>query len=341
MTIKIGTDQLESFTLELLQGAGLNPANARTVTNVFMRATLRGVGHHDIYDLPGRLRLVEDGRVKANPNITLLQQFQAVESYDGDNGLGEICCSFVMDRAMRLADEFGIGFCTVRRSNHFLAASPYVEQAAERNFLGMIYTRAGLSMGAPGANRTVAGNNPFGFAAMSGEGFPLMLDISMAYSSYGKLQEKAKTGESVPEYWGLDANRQPTTDPQAILDGGVINPVAGHKGFGLSLLAEILTGLLSGGEMLDETSPASPNPYASAQTAIVLKVDALMPPEHFKQRVSDLIHRIQDRAPAVQMPGQHSAANKQQALANGLELEDGLVSQLNEFAAKFNVSPLT
>lgn len=340
MTLKIGTEQLESFIIELLQGAGLTPANARTMANVFIRATLRGVGHHDIYDLPTRLRLIEGGRVNPNPNITPLQKFQAVESYDGDNGPGEICCSFVMERAMHLAGEYGIGFCTVRHSNHFLAAAPYVEQAAEQNYLGLIFTRAVNSMGAPGASRNFMGNNPFGFAAMSAQGFPLMLDISMAYSSYGKLHGKIKAGESVPEYWGMDADHRPTSDPKAILQGGIVNPLAGHKGFGLALLVEILTGLLSDGEILDETNPVIPSPETTSQTAIALKIDTLMPAEHFQHRVSDLINLVHEQAPAVQIPGQHSFENKQQALTDGLELETGLVTQLNKWAVKFEIAPL-
>lgn len=341
MTGKISADQLESFISELLLAAGLTPANAGTVADVFMRATLRGVGHHDIYSLPSRLSLIESGRVKANPNITLLQKSQAVESYDGDNGLGEICCSFIMERAMRLADEFGIGFCTVRHSNHFLAASPYAEQAAEQNYLGLIFSRAVNTMGAPGASRNFIGNNPFGFAAMSAEGFPLLLDISMAYSSYGKLDEKIKAGETVPEYWGMDADHRPTSDPKAIKQGGMFNPIAGHKGLGLALLVEILTGLLSNGEILDETNPNLPTPEISSQTAIALKIDALMPVKNFQARVSDLINRVEVREPAVQMPGRHSFENKKQALADGLELDRALITQLNEWAVKLNVPALS
>ncbi len=341
MTGKIGVDQLESFIIELLQAAGLTPTNARTMAKVYMRATLRGVGHHDIYDLENRLHLIESGRVKPNPNITLLQKFQAVESYDGDNGLGEICCTFIMEQAMRLAGEYGIGFCTVRHSNHFLAASPYAEQAAEKNFLGLIYSRAVNTMGAPGANQNFIGNNPFGFAAMSNQGFPLMLDISLAYSSYGKLNEKIKAGETVPDYWGMNADHQPTTDPKEILQGGMFNPLAGHKGFGLALLGEIMTGVLSNGEILDETNPNIPSPEISSQSAIAIKIDALMPVEYFQARVSDLINRVQDLEPEVKMPGRQSGENKKQALSEGIKLDPTLITQLNEWAAKLKVPVLT
>ncbi len=340
MTGQIGVDELESFIIELLQAAGLTPTNARTTAKVYIRATLRGVGHHDINDLANRLSLIESGRVKPNPNITLLHKYQAVESYDGDNGLGEICCSFIMEQAMRLAGEYGIGFCTVRHSNHFLAASPYAEQAAEKDYLGLIYSRAVNTMGAPGASRNFLGNNPFGFAVMSDQGFPLMLDISMAYSSYGKLKEKIKAGGTVPDYWGMNANHQPTSDPKEILQGGMFNPLAGHKGFGLALLGEIMTGVLSNGEILDETNPNIPSPEISSQTAIAIKIAALMPVEYFQARVSDIINRVKDLEPDVKMPGRQSSENKKRYLSQGIELDPALVARLNEWAAKLKVSPL-
>jgi LDH2 family malate/lactate/ureidoglycolate dehydrogenase len=340
MTGQISVNQLESFIIELLQAAGLTPTNARVMAKVYIRATLRGVGHHDIYDLTNRLTLIESGRVKANPNLTLLHKFQAVEGYDGDNGPGEICCTFIMEQAMRLADEYGIGFCTVRHSNHFLAASPYAEQAAERDYLGLIYSRAVNSMGAPGSRRNFLGNNPFGFAVMSDQGFPLMLDISMAYSSYGKLNEKIKAGERVPEYWGMNADHQPTSDPKEILQGGMVNPLAGHKGFGLALLGEIMTGVLSNGEILDETNPDIPSPETSSQTAIAIKIDALMPIGNFQARVSDIINRVKDLEPDVKMPGRQSWENKSHSLSQGINLNPSLVISLNEWATKLKVLPL-
>jgi LDH2 family malate/lactate/ureidoglycolate dehydrogenase len=337
---KIRVDQLQDFIINILQAAGLTPANARTMAEVFIRSTLRGVGHHDIHSLPDRLALIESGRVNPTPNISLLHKFQAVESYDGDNGPGEVCCSFIMERAMHLASEYGIGFSTIRHSNHFLGASPYAEQAAEQNYLGLVFSRAVNAMGAPGASRNFIGNNPFGFAANSAGDFPLMLDISQAYSSHGKLNQKIKAGEAVPEYWGMDAGHQPTTDPKAIMQGGMINPIAGHKGFGLALLVEILTGLLSGGEILDETNPNFTTPEISSQTAIAIKIEALMPVENFQERVSDLINRIQTLEPEVQLPGRRSFESKNQALSDGLELDPEIISQLNEWAVKLKVPTL-
>ncbi len=294
MTDRIAIDRLTHFVYELLVAIGLNAANARIVTDVFVRATLRGVGHHDIYFLPEWLGRFNDKLVNLTPNITLLQKTQPVESYEGDNGPGELCSSHIMQRAIDLAHQYGIGLCTIRHSNHFLAAAPYVEQAAEQNYLGLIFSRCPPAvMGAPGARHNFIGNNPLGFAAQTGHDFPLMLDIAMAYASLGKLEENIALGKSVPDYWGTNAAGRPTTDPKAILEGGMSAPIGGHKGFGLALLTEILTGVLSGGEILDEPNATNDTTGVYAQTAIEIKVEGLLPVNTFRQRTSDLINRSQ------------------------------------------------
>src|SRR5262249_5736545 len=153
------------FINDLFRASGLNSADAHIVTDVFVRATLRGVGHHDIYYLPERLAQFSDKQLNPTPTITALQKYHAVEGYDGDNGPGELCSSYVMQRAMDLAAQYGIGLATIRHSNHFLAAAPYVEQAAEQNYLGLIFSRCVPAMSAPGAQHNFIGNNPMGFAA--------------------------------------------------------------------------------------------------------------------------------------------------------------------------------
>ncbi len=110
--IAIGT--LEHFLLRLFQACGLTEQNANAVTEIFMRATYRGVMHHDIHMIESRVEALLNNKYIPNPEYKKIHGFQAMEAWDAGNGLGELVCDFGMKRAMELADQFGIGLCALR-----------------------------------------------------------------------------------------------------------------------------------------------------------------------------------------------------------------------------------
>ncbi|TDF91818.1 Ldh family oxidoreductase [Paenibacillus piri] len=337
---KVFTNRLERFTQQLLKAAGLNDSNAATVTDVFMRATLRDVGHHDIYELPGRIDGLLSGKVKANPEISLIHSFGALENYEGDQGLGELCASFVMKRAEQLAERFGIGLCSIRNTHHILASAPYVEASAEKGYIGYIITRGAPTMGAPGRKEKVIGTSPMGYAVPTDKGYPLMFDACLAYTSNGVLAEKIQAGERVPIGWGLDAEGNPTDDPAAIAKGTRL-PMGGHKGFGLTLLGEVLTGILSEGQIVDEPQSGTGVIGVPSHTALCIKADGLFGADTFKRRVSEIIDRMERRASGLQVPGQGSHTRKMKIICEGaIDLKEELVNKLNERARSLQLETL-
>ena len=232
-------NDLQSWLMNTLTGLKMTQENAELVTDTVMRATLRGVGHHDIYDFPGRLNGLLEGKYPPNPDFQPIASFKTMESWDGGNGLGELICSFAMERAMKLADEYGIGLCAMRNSNHYMAAAPYVERASERGYIALLLCKGTPTMGAPGRTEKVVGTLPMGFAVPTDHGYPIMLDACMAYASFGVLKAHMDSCTPVPAYWGFDKEGNPTTDPAAMAQGTRL-PIGGHKGFGLAVLGEVL-----------------------------------------------------------------------------------------------------
>ncbi|TVY07526.1 Ldh family oxidoreductase [Paenibacillus cremeus] len=338
--VDISLMELERLTLHLLQAIGLNEENAATVTEVFLRATYRGVGHHDVYELPGRLAGLEAGKVKANPSITRINKYHALENYEGDNGLGELCGMFIMRRAEQLADEYGIGLCAIRNTHHLLASTPYVEAAADNGYISYIVTRGTPTMGAPGRIEKVIGTSPMGYAIPTESGNHIMFDACLAYASNGVLAEKAAAGVSVPSYWGLDSEGRATEDPAAIAKG-TRQPIGAHKGFGLTILGEILTGILSEGQIIDEQQPGTGLVGMPSHTAICIKADGLLGQRQLTQRTTEMANRMEARAAGLQLPGQRSARSRKQIISKGtIELRPDLVKKLNEWAIKLGVVPI-
>jgi LDH2 family malate/lactate/ureidoglycolate dehydrogenase len=337
---KIKISELERVIHQLLQAAGLNEDNAKVATEVFMRATLRGVGHHDVYDLPGRLESLTKGKIRANPSFTLLHKYAALENYEGDNGLGELCGMFIMKRAQQLADEHGIGLCAIRNSNHLLSSTPYLEQPAEDGYISYIITRGAPTMGAPGRKEKVIGTSPMGYAIPTNRAYPIMFDACLAYASNGVLSDKTKAGENVPSHWGLDADGNPTTSPGAIAKGTRL-PIGSHKGFGLTLFGEIITGILAEGQIIDEPQSGSGLIGMPSHTAICIKAGSLLGQQAFTNKTTEILDRMEARAPGLQIPGQQSFQRKAKLLREEtIDLKSTLVDKMNEWSRTFNLKPL-
>lgn len=333
---------LKKFIFELTVASGMNRTNAEIFTDIYIRATLRGVGHHDVYDLPGRISAFHEKIINPDPQINLISSFGALESYDGNNGPGELCCSHILNRSIELAKKHGIGLSTIKNSNHFLSAAPYVEKGSEQGFFTMIFSKTNPVMGFSGMPKKIIGNCPMGFSAPTVDEAPLLLDICLAYASYGALDAKAKSGESVASHWGTDASGNPATDPAKIMNNGVPYAIGGHKGFGLALFTEILTGVLSGGQLLGEPNTQfKKGSGIYSQTAIAIKVDAMAPAKEFDNRVSTLVERLNAHAPGIHIPGQSSYKNKKRILADGkILLDPHLIDKLNALATTLGVDPL-
>ena len=335
--IKISVDKLSTVTYGLFCAAGLNNENALTAADVFMRATTRGIYHHDITLLPGRLEQLASGKINPNPNIRLVAKKAAMETYEGDKGLGEINAMFVMRRCVELAKEHGIALCSVRNSNHFLASSPYVEVAAEAGMMGYVLTRGAPSMGAPGRKEQAIGASPQGFCIPTDKEYNLMFDACLAYTSFGALAEYVNNGKQIPAHWGFDKDGNPTTDPAEVIKG-TRRPIGDHKGFGLAIMGELLTGLIADGQIIDEPQQDTGAVGMPSQTAICFDIGALLGQERMRARTSEIIDRMQNMAPGLKIPGQRSFQNRAEVQNSGLvELEEADIDKLNAWCKKLNV----
>ena len=322
---KIKISELESLISALFEKAGLHKRHCQQITDVFMRTTYRGVGHHDIYSLPGRINNLQKDRINNTPDMKKLADFNSMEVYDGDNGPGEINCYFITERSQKLADQNGISLVSIKNSNHFLAAAPYVELSAEKGYLSLIFSSAGISMGV-GESPKVIGNGPFGYA-VQGQNHNVLFDICMAYSSYGKLHAKAEAGEKVPSYWGKDSEGNHTEDPAEILEGGIPLAMGEHKGFGLSMMVEFITSILADGDIALEKNKKSTGIYT--HSIITIKPEGVN--DSYVNNVDKLIDDMKTIYPDLHIPGDSSYGSKKEIEKKGyFEIEKSLLDRLLE-----------
>jgi LDH2 family malate/lactate/ureidoglycolate dehydrogenase len=167
------------------------------------------------------------------------------------------------------------------------------------------------------------------------------MDICLAYASSEQLMQKAREGIPVPLWWGVDRDGKPTTDAAELLRGTKY-PIGEHKGFGLALLCELLTGVMSGGLILDENEKEEGIAAKStSHTAMAIKADALMDREEYDARTAKLISRLLARAGDIHIPGQGSYKNSRKLEAAGvIDLKDELYHKLCAYAEEFQIETL-
>lgn len=331
---------LKEYLGKMWKAVGASEEDSAIMADIFIETTKRGVGHHDIHNFPSRIDRVRSGMINPNPEVTKISSFGAMESWDGDHGTGEVLNHFIMNRAMELASQYGIGMATIRNSNHYLCSAPFVEQAAKEGYVGFIMAKAGTAMGMPGIKGNVIGQAPIGYAFPTGGKNPVMMDVCLAYIAGEPLQIRANNNVPVPDYWGADKDGNPTTSAADIVNGGVKYPIGLHKGFGLALLSELLTGVFSMGAILDDGEDDLIY-TGTSHTAIAIKTDALMDKETYEKRSQELIGRLRNRSEKIHIPGDTSWSKTEAYNECGyLELDDEFIKTLNSYAAEYGVSPV-
>ena len=331
--MKFSCDDLTAWCRDLLSASGVPEDQALRVAEVYLRATQRGLGHHDVSALPQRLGWLADGLVQPSCQPRPVWRAPAAEVWDACGSLGEAASLFILDRATSLARNQGVGYAVIKASNHFLAAAPYVELGAERGFMTLIWSSTDAGMAVPGGTSRQIGNNPLGYAFPLEGGDSVQADLCLASSSLGKLQLLAEKEEPIPAHWGRAADGEPAKTAQELLKGG-IEPIGGAKGYALALLGEILTGLLAGGATLGQIAPNG-GLNTHSQMVLAWNLELLGGLDEAQKRAADFRTRAQGLG--ARLPGERSQNAAKMAGQEGVILTESALLSLKDWSLKLGV----
>ncbi len=284
---------------------GLSRADAGLTADVLIRTDMRGIFTHGTVALRRYVQLMRDGGidVSAVPGITA--EGPAWARIDARQAVGMVASHYGMKVAMDKAATCGIGMATVRRSNHFGAASAYTVMAvenADRPLIGVAMSNTDVVMNIPGGRGAAIGNNPFSYAVPARSQPAIVLDIAMSTVAGGKVASYQARGEPLPEGWLTDAEGLPTTDPGVFTVTGALTPFSAHKGYGLALLVESLSGVLAGAGVTTDIlswSKVSDDPCDEGHTFMAIDVGAMMPLDEYYDRIDELIRRMREAPKAA------------------------------------------
>jgi LDH2 family malate/lactate/ureidoglycolate dehydrogenase len=344
--------RLRAFAEDVLRRAGASADDAATVADCLIDADRRGIETHGLVRLPAYWAQARSGEVAPDARPRIERERGPTALVDGARAFGAVVGVFAIGEAAARAERYGVGVVSARRSTHFGAASYYALRAAGRGLIGIVATNTPAVMAPWGGAEARLGNNPLSVAAPMPAGLPpFAFDIAQSASSRGRLKLAELNGERLPEGWALDAAGAPTTDPAAALEG-VLLPFGGHKGSGLALAVEVLTGALSGSDLSPElvnTGLTGASRRTSAtRRGTVGNLYAAIDPAFFTGRdaflermglLAGLIHGTPPQGPAeVLLPGEPEARAAEAAGAQGIRLDAVVVPVLQELGEAAGVA---
>ncbi|MGH8967401.1 MAG: Ldh family oxidoreductase, partial [Actinomycetes bacterium] len=242
--LRVGAVDLRRIVRRIFEAAGVSEGGADAVAGSLVDADLRGVTSHGAMLVPMYVDRILCGSVRPAAQVRVVAEGPATAVLDAQHTLGQISGDHAMDLAVEKARACGVGVVVVCHAFHFGGAFRYVERAARLGCIAIAASNTRPLMPAPGGTRPVVGNSPIAVGVPRAGDEPILLDMALSEAALGKIRLAAAAGEDIPLTWATDARGVPTADPAAAVDGMLL-PMGGHKGFGLALVVDLLSGVLS------------------------------------------------------------------------------------------------
>jgi LDH2 family malate/lactate/ureidoglycolate dehydrogenase len=342
---RFAAEDIVDHGVKILLAHGVPEADARLVAESLVTADVWGHPSHGMLRLPWYVARLQSGAMRAVTEVETISSLAAVSVLDGHDGIGQVVTHRAVTAAGNAANTYGVGVVAVRNSNHFGTAAYWTRILAEWGCVGILTTNGSPAMAPWGGVEKMVGANPWSIAVPGVRHGTVVLDIANVGVARGKVYAARQRGQRLPEGWAIDASGLPTTDPQAAIDG-LILPMAGHKGYAISFMMDVLSGVLTGSLFGgDVVGPYVPDQRSGCgHLVIAIDVAAIMPPEQFTERVDQLIATVKSSRSApgqeILVPGE--LENRAVATAAGtVTLPAKTIEELNALGAACGVGALS
>lgn len=339
---RIAAADLAHLAADVLAAHGVPRTDALLVADSLVRADLWDHQSHGVLRLRWYTDRIRSGVMDPVTRPETVVDGGAVAVVDGHDGVGQVVAAHAADEATRRAGEHGIGAVAVRNSGHFGTAAYFTRMAPASGCIGLLTTNASPAMAPWGGRTKAVGSNPWSVAAPVGDGV-MVMDISNAAVARGKIYLARNRGDPIPAGWATSVDGTPTTEPEEAI-AGLTLPMAGHKGYAISLMMDVLSGVLTGSGF----GGAVHGPYQSESRSgcghlyLALRIDAFLPEDEFRQRMDALVAELKSVPVTpgfdeVRYPGELETLAERENLRHGLLLPDETVADLARLAAESGV----
>ena len=346
MSSPIQIENLEAFCIAAMVDAGLSQGDAELSAKVFATTDSWGTFTHGTRQIRGLMKNARRGRLVATAKERIVIEGPSWAVIDACDGMPTSISYRAVELALKKAGETGMCYIGVRGSSHFGAAGFYSNMIAEGGMLGMSFCNVEPCMTVPGGKSRILGTNPIAWAAPTGTNRTIMLDIATSAVAATKIFAAKNEGREIPDTWLVDDDGVPTTNPNEFPEKGSQLPMAGHKGYGLAVLVEILTATMSGAAMMSGVQSwvaDTDEPSNQGHAFLAMNVSAMMPESEFHARMKTMCDEIKeaDMAPGYEifLPGEMEWNNREKALVDGIAMPEDVLISLRGLAEDSGLNP--
>lgn len=337
--VHIARAALTRFTREIFAAKGVPAADAATVAEVLVWANARGMDSHGVLRVPNYVRRIDTGEMNPTPHLRVEKETPAARVVDADRAIGPVGMVYAMERAIEKARNAAVGWVQVRNATHMGAIGYYARMAANADMAGLVIGASIPNMAFHGAAKAGVATSPIAVAVPGGEHASLMLDMSTAEISLGKLAFARDAGTTLPENCALDENGKPTTDPMKAV---MPMPLGGARGSGLALMFECLTSLMVGNPLLEPGIAGSDRTHRQNAVCVAVDIKAFTGVAGYKAQVDALSAALKSLPAAagtdeILVPGERGDHIMAERDAGGIPLPHGTWSRLVMVAEKLGV----
>ena len=334
----IKPEDLIRFTQAVYESEGVPQEDAYLAADTLVQSELWGHSSHGLLRLSWYYARLRSGAMKAKTNTTLLVDSKAIAVMDGGDGVGQVVAKRAIEESIQRAKQHSVSVVSVRNSNHYGTCMYFTRMGAKNGCITILMSNAGPNMAPWGGRKKKIGTNPWSIAVPAGKHGAVVMDMANSGVARGKIYLAQKRRQPIPNDWAIDKEGRPTTDPQAAIEGFIL-PMAGHKGYVMGVMVDILSGVLSGSSFLDQVhGPYDPvNRRGAGHFVVSLDVAAFQPLAEFESRIDEYIHSLKDVPLAeghkqVYFPGEMEAQADAQNRRLGLLLPEDTMQSLRQVA---------
>lgn len=333
--MKLTIQQERSILTEILTRMNVSLEDAEIVADVTLDADLKGFTSHGLGRFPQYIKGLKHGTIKTDSDIEIERETISTALLNGNHRFGHVVAYYAMELAMEKARETGIGMVGVHNSNHFGVAGYYSDMAIMQDLIGMVIANTEPAVAPIGGKEPIIGTNPIAIGIPSDKHY-VSVDMATSATARGKLLEAIRKGEKIPGNIALDAEGNPTIDPQAALNGSIL-PFGAHKGYALSFMIEILAGpLVRAAFGTAVTGTANPQKICT-KGDLIMAIDPsiFVDVEQFKKEVDDFVAEIKE-SDNVFIPGDMEVRNVKNNMEEGISVDETIQTQLKEISRELS-----
>lgn len=338
----LAAEPLRTLVTNIFIAAGTPADIAPHVAKSLVESDLVGHESHGVVRVRQYLDAIRKGDMDPAARPTIIAESGSVFTVDACRGFGQLAAGWTMQQAITRAKQQGIAAAALVNCGHVGRLGEWVELAADADCVALAFCTGGGATGAVtpyGGAQRLLGTNPIAASLPLGHHAPMILDFATSAVAEGKVRVARNRGKSIPEGWVLNAAGQPTTDPNDLYNGGMLLPFAAYKGYALSLLVELLAGVLTG-----NGTPVLPG-YRPGNGVlfIVLDIAAFGPLDAYRAVSGQVADRVKAVPPApgfseVLLPGEPEQRMAAARSVDGVPVDDATWQLLAEDAAHFGVT---